>query len=215
MPEGTNTQGNQPGQGAGTSPAGGGDGAGAGNEPTLDQLLDEWDSSGKGGEPSQPSSEKGGGQGSGDDVSSLKERLNRTEQRLVEQDYRREMDRVISTVQQKAEANPKFIEWWINDRADSDKRLRELWEQRDSQPQEWEKAINALADEFAKEYGQQQGSGSSQLDAQSQAIQAALSSGSRAPGGQDGNVDEQLAKMSDSEFELKKGEIFRQHAKSA
>lgn len=207
---------NEPGQGAGTSAEAAGDGAGAGNELTLDQLLDEWDSSGKGGEPSKGGGEgagKGGGQ-DGEDYASLKDRLDRTEQRLVEQDYRREMDRVIGTVREKVDANPDFVEWWVNKRADADQRLRELWQQRDSNSGEWEKAINALADDFAKEHGGQKPSQDG-LDETSRAVQAAMASGSEASSGRQGNVAEELAKLSDTDFELKKGEVFRQQAQSA
>lgn len=203
----------------GTPPEGGGSGTGDRNaEPSLDELLAEWDNdepgkSGKEGAPSKPDkAPPGDGRSDAD-----KQRLEKLEQRLAMQDYEKAMGQAVNAVKGDLEVEDDFVEFWLNKQADQDPRLMKLWEQRDTRRAEWSKALEALGRQFQDDNAGRFGpTDTSQRkpgrrpSLHDQVASAAHASRSTAPGDPNDGIADELASMDDSTFALKKAEILRQ-----
>lgn len=205
----------------GNPPAGGRNGAGDRNdEPTLDELLEEWDAAdhdasdkdtGKRKPPKEPSSDGGS--------EAEKQRLERLEQRLAMQDYEKAMGQAVDAVKGDLQVEDDYVEFWLNKQADQDPRLMKLWEQRDTRRAEWNKALEALGRQFQEEYADRFGTVNdrettgARRNLQDKVASAVHASRSRTPGDPNDGVVDELASMDDSTFSLKKAEILRQHTK--
>lgn len=181
---------------------------GARKEPTLDDLLKEWD---KPAEEPKGRVEAKQKDTSSKEVSSLKEEIDGLKQHLADQSYKEDMSKVVSTVKGDLGAQNKFVEFWVNERATEDERLQTLWNERDKRPQEFNKAIEALGRDFQTYWNEN--FASKHDDTRRQVAAAAMASGSTPAPPEFDRVADEMASMNDRDFTLKKHEIFR-HFKS-
>lgn len=182
---------------------------------SLSALLAEWEEKdkGDGGKPkSEPNKAKG--ESSADD---LAKRLEAIEGALTKTSYQSDMKSVVATVKGDLQVDDGFVESWVNRKADSDPRLVELWEQRDSRKAQFQEAIKALQPEF-KEYVEQL---TKQLSPPKQdeepdkgkkadrGLAAAVRNAREASPGANGYDGVNWAGISEHEFALKKAEVFK------
>lgn len=120
--------------------------------------------------------------------------------------YEREMDKLIPTVKGDLKVSDKFVEAYMNMRANEDPRLQSLWDKRHERRADFDKAMSLLGDDLKKEIGapvkEPKPGDDKGLAA---AFHAAKESG--AAGGELDDLD--FSTMSDTEFGFKKAEIFR------
>ncbi|MEE9158910.1 MAG: hypothetical protein V3U60_11050 [Gammaproteobacteria bacterium] len=157
---------------------------------SLDSLLASWDDKPK------PSSEE---KPSVDGESALISEVARLS-------YEREMDKLIPVVKGDLKISDKFVEAYMNQRANDDPRLRTLWDNRHDRRAEFDQAMQAMAGELATEVGKPvEDKPADDKDALAAAIHTARIKD--AGGGELGDID--FGSLSDSDFELKKAEVFR------
>lgn len=162
---------------------------------SLNDLLDEWDTSGK----------KSANSGkSGDEVAA---RLAALERRIASDSYDKEMSSVVETLKGDLDVDEFVVEAWINKQANDDPRLLELYEARDENPKKWREAIKALRPEF-ESYAKSRILTKSGND--DRGVGAAVRASKNSPNTVDLSDDgSDIASMSDAEFSLKKAEVFR------
>lgn len=182
-------------------------GAGAGAK-SLDDLLASWES---------PSSDN-----SGDDRSSVDKaapsdktdpqeaRIRALEEQLAASAYRNEMASVVSTVKGDLEVDDDLVEYWVNKRAESDPRLVSLWENRDGNAGRFKSALNALKEEFGEFAKERLVVGQAQNRESSRRAASAVAGARETPSGMAHGLDNvNWGSLGDSEFALKKAEVFR------
>jgi hypothetical protein len=179
---------------------------------SLSALLAEWEEKDKVDSNAKPEP-RGKGETSADD---LAKRLEAIEGALTKTNYQADMKSVVATVKGDLQVDEGFVESWINRKADSDPRLVELWEQRDSRKAQFQEAIKALQPEF-KEYVEQL---TKQLLPQKdeepekgrkadRGLAAAVRSAREAAPGATGYDAVNWAGLAEHEFALKKAEVFK------
>jgi hypothetical protein len=164
---------------------------------SLNDLLDEWDASGK-----KPDSSKAKG---GDDLTA---RLSAIERRLASDAYDKEMSTVVETLKGDLDVDDFIVEAWINKQAAQDARLAELYEARDENPAQWQKAIKTLQPEFEKYAKDRVVKPASDND--DKGLGAAVRASKNSPHKSDLSDDgSDIANLDPQQFELRKAEVFR------
>lgn len=172
-------------------------GADTGNKRSLSQLLDEYDKgSGADGKKEPPPDE------------GLKRKVDALEAEAAERSYQSGIEGVIKTLKGDLEVDDFIVESWANKQAADDPRLQKLWEERASRKKEFNEAIEALKPEFQK-YAQEKILGKESSGGNNNSLVAAVRNARDSdPGG--GEMDDvKWGGLSDSDFALKKAEVFR------
>jgi hypothetical protein len=121
--------------------------------------------------------------------------------------YEREMDKLIPIVKGDLKVSDKFVEAFMNMRANEDQRLRSLWDNRHERRPEFEQAMTALGEDLKKEIGAPVKETPPGGDDKGLAAAFHAAKESQAAGG--GLDDLDFSTMSDTDFGFKKAEIFR------
>ncbi len=121
--------------------------------------------------------------------------------------YEREMDKLIPMVKGDLKVSDRFVEAYMNMRANDDQRLRSLWDNRHDRRSDFDQAMKAMADELATEIGKPPDKdppddGKGGLAAAVHAAREVI-----AAGGELDTLD--FGGLSDHDFALKKAEVFR------
>ena len=170
------------------------DPAGSGAErdkPSLEDLLASY---GKGDGDEQPAK-------AADAPPDAMDRIAKLEQELLLRDFDKEMnENIIPKVRGDLDLDDTLVKGYVNQRATDDPRLMEVWDKRKSDPKAFEDMLGALSGELAEKFGSSSDAG--------RAVNAVRKSRESTPslGGFD-NVD--WAGMSDSDFELRKREVYK------
>ena len=127
--------------------------------------------------------------------------------------YRIEMKDIIPTVKGDLAVSDKFVETYINSKADQDQKLMKLWDERDSRRSEFDSAIKALSGEFTefcKASGIKTGDKVENKDEKDDKGLAAAARMARENSSKSGSLDDlNWGGMSDQEFALKKREVLK------
>lgn len=176
---------------------------------SLSALLSEWEEKDKGG--SGKGEPKGEPKESADD---LAKRLAALEGELSKTNYETDMKSVVSTVKGDLPVDDKFVEDWVNRKADGDPRLVELWEKRDERKSQFQEAIKALqpefkayVDELKNQLSPKQDEAEGDSKKPDRGLAAAVRN-SREASPSSGYDDVKWASLPDSELALKKNEVF-------
>lgn len=169
------------------------EGAGKDNDDdSLDSLLASWDKD-KGGKKTEPPAKKE------DDSPLAKEVANMR--------YQLEMEKIVKLVKADLDVDDDFVETYVNMRGAKDPRLLALWDDRDSNRAEFNKAMKALAGDFAK-FVKAKDAGKDEKGRDDKGLAAAAHMARKSPGG--GDLDSlNFGAMSDADFAFKKQEVFR------
>lgn len=124
---------------------------------------------------------------------------------LAQRDYRDAMDDiVIPTLKGDMNVPTDYVEYWANKAAEADPRLLELWDDRKNNPTAFKEAIDALAPKFAESVTKQFGGGDPKK------LLSTVKSSRETDGSPADSFDEvNWPSLSDTDFELKKRELFR------
>lgn len=169
------------------------------DEPTLTQLLESW-------EKGAPKAAK------------KEEQDDNSDARLAQLEYRLEMKDLIPRVKGDLNIGDKFVETYINMRANEDDRLNELWQSRSTNRGAWDKAIDSLSKEFT-DFAEKSGFAKPAVREEKRSNDKGLAAAARmaretkpADSGFDA-ID--WAELSPTEFEMKKQSYFRSLANRA
>lgn len=119
--------------------------------------------------------------------------------------YEREMDKLVPIVKGDLKVSDKFVETYMNMRANDDQRLRTLWDNRHERRSEFDQAMKAMADELTTEIGKPLEEKPPTDSGLAAAIHTAKENA--AAGGELDTLD--FGGLSDYDFALKKAEVFR------
>lgn len=163
---------------------------------SLNDLLDEWDKSGK----------KASDKSKPDDLSA---RLSAVERRLASDAYDKEMSNVVDILKGDLDIDDFIVESWINKQAADDSRLSDLYEARDESPGKWRSAIKALQPEFEK-YAKERLMPAKSDNKDERGIGAAVRASKNSPHTSDlGDDGSDIPNLDDAQFALRKAEVFR------
>ena len=127
--------------------------------------------------------------------------------------YRIEMKDIIPAVKGDLAVPDKFVETYINSKADQDQKLMKLWDERDTRRSEFDAAIKALSGdfvEFCKASGIKVGEKVDVKDEKDDKGLAAAARMARETQSKSSSMDDlNWGAMSDTEFALKKREVIR------
>lgn len=172
---------------------------------TLDDLLSEWDEvAAKGNEGDGKTSEA---TQESKDSKALMERIDRLERERAETQYRSDMSRVVDMVKGDLDVDGFLVESWVNQRAEQDDRLVKLWENRTSRKREFDAAMKALASEFG-DWAKERGLAKDEKQAR-RSLASAVANARESSTGNNTMSDINFGALNDSEFALKKAEVFR------
>lgn len=156
----------------------------------LNDLLASWDDTPKDSSDDAPKGDK----------SALAEEVGRMS-------YQLEIDKLIPKVKGDLKISDKFVEAYMNMRANDDPRLRTLWDDRHNRRAEFDLAMTAIGEELKKEVGS---APKEVVEADDTKGLAAAVHAAREGNTGDGGFDTvNWGGLSDSEFALKKAEVFR------
>ena len=122
--------------------------------------------------------------------------------------YEREMDKMIPMIKGDLKVSDKFVEAYMNMRANDDPRLRSLWEDRHSHRADFEKAMTMLSDDLKAEVSAPAGKEPKPAD-DDKGLAAAVNRAKQIDAGSGGPEDKDVGSMPDGEFALYKAEVFR------
>ena len=165
--------------------------------PTVTDLLNEWEA----GEEKAKTEAK-------PKVSNLEARLAALESNnelLAEDANKREISTTIEVLKGDLKVDPDYVDFWVNKRAMDDPRLRDIFENRLSNPAAWKKVVKALVPEFkehAKTVFPVHNDKGNSLGA---AVRAAKNAGGDIS--LKGDVD--YGSLSDADFAVEKARVFR------
>lgn len=146
-----------------------------------------------------------------DELAALRKEVADLREVEADRNYRREMDEfLVPTVKGELEVHPKLVEAWLNEQAGSDSKLAEAWENRGKDRAAFEEAVAALVPKF-EAYAEKEGiKGTAGMKGKPDpALQAALRN-ARSTRSESGGVEfNDLGELSDTQFALRKSEIFR------
>jgi hypothetical protein len=184
------------------------EGSGALRKNVTD-LLNEWDQPASKGTDSGKDAKKA--PGLSDDVTA---RLERLEALATRTSYESDMKSIVATVRGDLDVDDFVVEAWVNRKADSDPRLVQLWNERDSKKSQFQEVIKSLApecQEFAKTRiikappkTEEKETGKDAKESLSAAVRSA-----REASPSSGYEDLSWAGLNDNQFALKKAEVFR------
>lgn len=121
--------------------------------------------------------------------------------------YEREMDKLIPMVKGDLKVSDKFVEAYMNMRANDDSRLRSLWDDRHNHRAEFDQAMTALSEDLKAEVGAPEAAKAPKGD--DKGLAAAVHSARTVDAGGGDLNDLDFSSMSDTDFGFKKQEIFR------
>ena len=125
-------------------------------------------------------------------------------QEVARLSYEREMDKLIPVVKGDLKISDRFVEAYMNMRANEDPRLRTLWDKRIERRSEFDQAMQLLGEDLKAEVGKP----AEDPKPDDAGLAAAVHAARETPGS--GGLDDlDFSTMSDSEFGFKKAEIFR------
>lgn len=163
---------------------------------SLTDLLDEWDKRG----------EKPPDKATPPDIG---DRMSAVEERLASEAYKKEMVDVVDVLKGDLEVDKFFVEAWINKQADDDTRLRDLYTNRDAEPGRWRQAVTALKPEF-EAYVKDNPIPKAPPPVEGKGVGAAVRAAKDSPNASSLTEEgEGYGDLSDSDFALKKAEVFR------
>lgn len=127
--------------------------------------------------------------------------------------YRIEMKDIIPTVKGDLTVSDKFVETYINSKADQDSKLMKLWDERDTRRSEFDAAIKALSGEFV-EFCKASGikiseKGDNKDEKDDKGLAAAARMAREHQSKSSGLDDINWGGLSDQEFALKKREVLK------
>lgn len=171
----------------------------------LEELLASW----------EPKGTDGGKKPKESDVT---KRLEQLEAAVTRTSYESDMKSIVAQVKGELEVDDWIVEAWINKRADSDPKLVKLWEERDTEKAQFQKVIQSLGPEF-QEYAK--GKILPKVEPKNEEVKdkedkkgsdkglAAAVRNSRDASPSSGYDDTKWASLGESDFALKKAEVFR------
>jgi len=172
--------------------------AGAGAK-SLEALFAEWDEhkdTSDGDKVSKPAL-----------PSEILDRLSNLERAEVDRSYKSDMTGMVAAVKGDLKIDDFIVESWINQRADGDERLVELWKDRDSKRPQLKAVTDTLRGEFADWAKDKKLSDDKSAGRKLSAAVASARDAGDSDTGTLGNTD--WAGLSDTDFALKKAEVFR------
>ena len=150
----------------------------------------------------------------------MEERLAAAEQKLsayqqaeASREYRKEMDNfMVPTVRGELDVHPKLVEQWLNEQADRDPRLTEVWEKRGEDRAKFEETVAGLQEKFAA-YAEKENlagtTGTRESKDPKAKLQSAVRSARQSSSAPGDFSSVNVAALSDTEFALHKAEVFR------
>ena len=162
----------------------------------LDTLLSQFDQ-----ETNQTTDETSA---KGEQPDETTKRLQQLEERVAEDEYRKDITNVIQEVRgglPEEVLDDTMIEGWLDAAARKDTRLRNAWLARKQKPEDFDKVKQSLAKDFQKKFGPYF------QDSDKEAVASAVRSASKAPQQDEGPSEQQIAKMSDKEYQQYKRKL--------
>lgn len=169
----------------------------------LDKLLSEFDSgtTRPAPEPAKPEQ-----MGAADpDFKAAKDEVLTARDEIRQERFKKDMQATVAEVRGDMPADffdDRFVQAWIDTRAQDDPRLSQAWVNRHSNPQQFKRVVSALGKEFSKKYGKLP---DKQATEDRDAVTAAVRGAStRAPEGKAPD----MSRMSPQEFQAEKDRLF-------
>lgn len=127
-------------------------------------------------------------------VKQLNEKLSAHENKMVQQQVEADIQRAVATVNKKLDVDPKMAEVALRMEYEKNPSFQKIWDNRSKNPQAFEKALNAVADNYSSVFAVRQ---DPQLTANQMAAKKSLQTMNKKPS----EPESKWENMTQSEFE--------------